>query len=199
MASVMLCLMVAAIDGAFYLGAEAAMKRAGVEVSRPFYVSIVSGLAFVLQISFLLFMPSAQPAAFMIFTACLAACILTDVSSGLILDAVTLPTLAALGILSGPHFLPFAQGAISNAGIMLLLYVLTAGRGMGLGDVKLAACIGAFLGTARGLQSIGVAFIIGGAVAVGLLAAGLSDRKMSVPFAPYLAAGTFAVLVSSRL
>ena len=83
------------------------------------------------------------------------------------------------------------------AGIGLLLYggilfvVAAVSRGMGMGDVKLAALIGLVLGS-LGLRFVGVAaasaIVLGGLGAVGALAMG-KGRKSAIPFGPYLAAG----------
>jgi leader peptidase (prepilin peptidase) / N-methyltransferase len=84
-----------------------------------------------------------------------------------------------------------------KAGIGLLLYggilfvVAAVSRGMGMGDVKLAAVIGLVLGS-LGLRFVGVAagaaIILGGLGAVAALAMG-KGRKSAIPFGPYLAAG----------
>jgi leader peptidase (prepilin peptidase) / N-methyltransferase len=84
-----------------------------------------------------------------------------------------------------------------RAGIGLLLYggilfiVAVVSRGMGMGDVKLAALIGLVLGS-LGLRFVGVA--AGAAIALGglggLVALGMGKgRKSAIPFGPYLAAG----------
>jgi leader peptidase (prepilin peptidase)/N-methyltransferase len=64
------------------------------------------------------------------------------------------------------------------------------GRGLGLGDAKLACCIGAALGPSDGLASLGIAFVLGGAYAGFLLVSRRGRRSDAVPFAPYLAFGT---------
>jgi len=84
-----------------------------------------------------------------------------------------------------------------RAGIGLLLYggilfvVAVVSRGMGMGDVKLAALIGLVLGS-LGLRFVGVAagaaIAFGGLGGVVALAMG-KGRKSAIPFGPYLAAG----------
>lgn len=76
---------------------------------------------------------------------------------------------------------------------MCALYALTHGRGLGLGDAKLACCIGAATGAANGLESLGTAFVLGGTYAAYLLASKRARRKDELRFAPYLAAGLAAV------
>ena len=73
----------------------------------------------------------------------------------------------------------------------LLAVALISPRGMGMGDVKLAALIGLVLGS-LGLRFVGVAagagILLGGVGAIGALAAG-AGRKQAIPFGPFLAAG----------
>ena len=72
-----------------------------------------------------------------------------------------------------------------------LFVVALVSRGMGMGDVKLAALIGLVLGSV-GLRYVGVAagaaIVLGGVGAIGALIAG-RGRKAAIPFGPYLAAG----------
>ncbi|MEW6059937.1 MAG: prepilin peptidase [Actinomycetota bacterium] len=73
----------------------------------------------------------------------------------------------------------------------LLIVALVSPRGMGMGDVKLAALIGMALG-AIALRYVAVAagsaVTLGGVVALGALAGG-AGRKKALPFGPFLAAG----------
>src|SRR5512132_2983094 len=72
-----------------------------------------------------------------------------------------------------------------------LFVVAVVSRGMGMGDVKLAALIGLVLGS-LGLRYVGVAagsaIVLGGIAAVVALALG-KGRKAAIPFGPSLAAG----------
>jgi len=61
--------------------------------------------------------------------------------------------------------------------------------GMGMGDMKLGAMLGAFLGWRLGLFALFVAVMAGGAVAAALLLAGRKGRKDALPFGPFLALG----------
>ncbi len=80
-------------------------------------------------------------------------------------------------------------GLLLYGGIMFLVALVS--RGMGMGDVKLAALIGLVLG-AFGLRYVGVAagaaIVLGGLGGLVALAMGKS-RKSAIPFGPYLAAG----------
>jgi prepilin signal peptidase PulO-like enzyme (type II secretory pathway) len=121
-----------------------------------------------------------------------AAC---DAVCGYVFDAVTLPCLAALAATAAllHTFQSFALGALACGGFLALLYAMTYGRGIGLGDVKLACCIGGAAGAVKGLSALGVAFVLGAVYAVYLLVMKRGHFGREVRFAPYLAAGMAAM------
>jgi leader peptidase (prepilin peptidase)/N-methyltransferase len=123
-----------------------------------------------------------------------AAC---DAACGYVFDAITLPCLAALSIwyMLSQSIPAFALGVAACGGSLALLYAVTLGRGLGLGDVKLACCIGGAAGAANGISALGVAFVLGGVYAVYLLATKRAQRGDELRFAPYLAAGMAAVVL----
>jgi len=89
--------------------------------------------------------------------------------------------------------------ALAGAGIWLLaiggIWFLSGGRGMGMGDVKLAPALGLILGwVGLGSSVVGllVAWLIGGVVAVGLLLARRARSGTAIPFGPFLITG-FAI------
>ena len=65
---------------------------------------------------------------------------------------------------------------------------------MGLGDVKMLAMIGAFLGAGGVLVSVLLGSLAGSFVGIAAMAAGRGDRKMRLPFGVFLAAGGLAAL-----
>ena len=76
--------------------------------------------------------------------------------------------------------------------------------GMGLGDVKLAFVLGAFLGYAggTGLVPVGMflSFVLGGIIGLVAMQVTKQGRKMALPFGPFLAAGTIvAIAVGHKL
>lgn len=80
-------------------------------------------------------------------------------------------------------------GGLLYGGVLFIVAVIS--RGMGMGDVKLAAVIGLVLGSI-GLRYVGVAagaaIVLGGIGGLVALAMG-RGRKSAIPFGPYLAAG----------
>ena len=69
------------------------------------------------------------------------------------------------------------------------LYYFSGGRGMGFGDVKLAAVLGLFIGWPDIMLALGLAFVLGGFLSVGLLALHSRTMKDHLPFGPFIALG----------
>lgn len=82
--------------------------------------------------------------------------------------------------------------------VFLILYLATGGRGMGLGDVKLAPVLGAtlgWIGWGPSLTGLLGAFVIGGFVGVALLVSGRAKRGTAIPFGPFMIASSLVGLV----
>jgi leader peptidase (prepilin peptidase)/N-methyltransferase len=79
-------------------------------------------------------------------------------------------------------------------GGVFVVIILASRGGMGGGDMKLGAMLGAFLGWKVVLLSIFVAVALGASVALALMASGARGRKDPIPFGPFLAAGGAAGL-----
>jgi leader peptidase (prepilin peptidase)/N-methyltransferase len=118
---------------------------------------------------------------------------LIDLEHRIIPDKLTLPAaIAALAIGLALHSSGVAEQLISAAaaGGFLLVFVLAYPRGMGMGDVKLAAVLGLFLG--RSVAVAILAAVLLGTVVGALVMARVGvqqGRKTAVPFGPFLAVG----------
>ncbi len=119
----------------------------------------------------------------------------TDAVSGYVFDVVTVPAIAASFILAccDRELMPAAAGAVAGALPLAIMYAITRGRGLGLGDVKLACCMGAGLGVFSVFAALGVAFVTGGVYAAYLLITKRARRGSALYFAPYLAGSTLLV------
>jgi prepilin signal peptidase PulO-like enzyme (type II secretory pathway) len=78
---------------------------------------------------------------------------------------------------------------------MLFLFLITKGRGMGFGDVKLAFVIGYLFGIRGGVIVLYMAFILGATVGILLILRGRKSMKQTIPFGPFLVIGIAAMLV----
>ncbi|HEV2858985.1 MAG TPA: prepilin peptidase [Solirubrobacterales bacterium] len=94
-----------------------------------------------------------------------------------------------------PSSLPERAIAAAAAGGLLFTAALLYPRGMGLGDVKLAAVMGFFLGQDVG-PALLIALLSGSIVGLAVIAReGASARKKAIPFGPFLALGAFIGLL----
>jgi len=133
-----------------------------------------------------------------IFVSFLVLISVIDLKHGLILDKITLPFFVfflASSFLNplNEGFLGALEGAVFGGGFLALLAYLSHG-GIGGGDIKFGLCLGSFLGW-RVIIALAIAFIIGSLVAIILLSFGLKTRKDLIPFGPFLAVGSFIVLL----
>ena len=109
-----------------------------------------------------------------------------------LLGAVVAPVLVAL---TAPDALLEHLIAAVAAGGFFLLAALAYPRGMGMGDVKLAAVLGLFLGRAVG-PAVFVALVAGTLIGAAVIArkGAQEGRKTAVPFGPFLALGAVVAL-----
>ncbi len=96
-------------------------------------------------------------------------------------------------------FLDSLIGCITGAGLLYLAgwfsILVFKKEGMGFGDVKLLAMVGAFLGWKLALMTIMVGSVMGAGVGVTLIFLKLKTRADYIPFGPYLALGSFLSLM----
>jgi leader peptidase (prepilin peptidase)/N-methyltransferase len=146
---------------------------------------------------------AAEVAIGLVFIALLAVVTLTDLeqriipNKALIAGAVLCLAIAIPTDLGG---VPERLIAAAAAGGVFFLVALAYPAGMGLGDVKLAATMGLFLGRAVA-PAILAALLLGSLVGVALIARhGSGARKMAIPFGPFLAlGGVIGLLAGNQL
>jgi leader peptidase (prepilin peptidase)/N-methyltransferase len=139
----------------------------------------------------------------LVFVAMLAVVTLTDLERRIIPNKVLIAGAVlclAIAIPTDPGGLPERAIAAVAAGGLFFLVALAYPKGMGLGDVKLAATMGLFLGRAVA-PAILAALLIGSIAGLALIARhGAGARKMAIPFGPFLAlGGVIGLLVGDRL
>lgn len=98
--------------------------------------------------------------------------------------------------LGQPTALSAALGLAAAGGLFLLLAIIQRGA-MGLGDVKLAAVLGAVLGFPLILTGLLYGILAGGVAALVLLATRRAGRKDAMAYGPYLALGAWIVWTRS--
>ncbi|MCA9391851.1 prepilin peptidase [candidate division WWE3 bacterium] len=85
-------------------------------------------------------------------------------------------------------------GAIIAGAFFGTLILITKGRGMGGGDFKLSMSMGLILSPLQLFLSLYLSFVIGGVVALSLVAAKRKKIGQTVPFGPFMALGALVVL-----
>lgn len=147
------------------------------------------------------FGPTVTFAAYLWFCLALLAVMLIDLEHRIIPDAITLPG-TALGLLlvrwTQVTWLEALLGAALGFGVLLAVGVAyekaTGVEGMGGGDVKLAAMMGAFLGWQGVVLSIFLGAFMGSLVGVAAMAGGRGGRRTALPFGTFLAPAAVIVL-----
>jgi leader peptidase (prepilin peptidase)/N-methyltransferase len=128
----------------------------------------------------------------LVFVFTLLAVTLTDLERRVIPNKILLAAAiagVAIAAVGDPSSLPERVLAALAAGGVLFLVVLAYPRGMGLGDVKLTALMGFYLGR-NVAPAVLVALLLGSIVGLAMIARdGAAARKQAIPFGPFLAVG----------
>ena len=92
------------------------------------------------------------------------------------------------------YILNTIYSAFGAAFFFLVIVLLTRGKGMGMGDVKLAFLMGLLLGFPDILVALFLSFFLGAIIGIILIITGKRTFKSEVPFGPFLVTGTFLAL-----
>jgi leader peptidase (prepilin peptidase)/N-methyltransferase len=184
-----------------WLWLRARCRRCGVVIAARYpLVEIVTG---VLGIAVLIvFGPTARAAVAFVFAAALLLVSVIDLDHRFIPDEVSLPGIlvgiAAAFLPGRPTPLDAALGAALGGGVLWAVawtYERTAGvEGMGLGDVKMLAMVGAFLGWQGVIVTVFLGSLVGAVVGLLLIAVGRLDLGSRLPFGVFLAGGAMVAL-----
>ncbi len=184
-----------------YLALWGKCRDCGVKISpRYFMVELTTG--FIALALYLKFGLTTRGLAYLIFSGLLIAVTFIDLDTMTIPDSLSIPGIPA-GILAssfitGVGFTSSVLGTIVGGGVLLALseayWLLRKREGMGGGDIKLLAMIGAFIG----LKGILITLVLGSAVGavVGLFVVGFSkgEEPAKIPFGPFLSIGALSHL-----
>ena len=176
-------------------------RKCGVSVSMQYpIVELITGLLFVLVV----WMTPAGP---LLASRLLLVCILIalfgiDLEHQILPNSITLPGIVAgvlLSLIAPPGWKDSLLGVLLGGGI---LYAIAAGyylwrreEGLGMGDVKMLAMIGAFLGWKAVLVTLVLSSFSGALIGMALIAAQRGGMKLALPFGTFLALGALAAML----
>jgi len=164
---------------------------------------LVEGITALLSLLlFIRFGPSLDYVVYFSFTAALVVITVIDLHHQIIPDAISLPGIG-VGLLAS-WVLPDASVVNALLGVLLgggslflvatLYQWLFKREGMGGGDVKLLAMIGAFLGWKAVILTILLSSLIGSIVGITVMIWKGRDFKYAIPFGPFLSLGAVMAL-----
>jgi leader peptidase (prepilin peptidase)/N-methyltransferase len=151
--------------------------------------------------------PSARFAVYYVLAAALIVISFIDIDHQIIPNEISLPGIAVGFLCSfiNPDigWIGSAVGIVVGGGSLLLVigiyYLLTKREGMGGGDVKLLAMIGAFLGIGGVFTTVLVGSITGSIVGLIVMAKRGGDTKMPIVFGPFLSLGALTFVLVNGL
>lgn len=85
-------------------------------------------------------------------------------------------------------------GGLISGGFIAVIVAVTRGKGMGIGDIKLAFLLGFVLGYPNIIIALFAAFIIGSIIGIFLITLKIKKLKSEIPFAPFLIIGFYLSL-----
>ena len=139
--------------------------------------------------------PSIQTGVALLFTWALICLTLIDFDTQLLPDSITLPLLWFALFVSLFNVFVTLVGYLTLWSVFWLFKLATGKEGMGYGDFKLLAAIGALLGWEMLPQVIMLSAFVGATVGLILIAVKGRDKNTPIPFGPYLSVAAFIALI----
>lgn len=183
-----------------FLRGKCSACKAPISLRYPI-IELVTGLLSLAVIY--VFGPTAAGLAALVMTWCLVALTMIDFDTQLLPDSITLP-LVWLGLIVN-YFGLFTSlesalwGAVGGYLFLWSIYwlfkLLTGKEGMGYGDFKLLAALGAWFGWAYLPQIILLSACVGALVGIALMIIKRRGKDIPIPFGPYLAAAGWIALI----
>src|SRR3989344_1152450 len=163
-------------------------------------VEFITGVTFlIIWLYFGFYLTIVQLLAYFLLAAVCIVIVGTDLKYHIIPDSMTaLFILSALVIGKGDSIATQLSGGVVLFLVLYGIYLVTRGKMMGFGDVKLAFGMGILFGVIDGLIALYLSFLIGGIVSIFLLLSGKSKLKSKIAFGPFMILGTVLMLLYSQ-
>jgi len=163
-------------------------------------VELLAGALFVLLVHHCGLTPTFV--AYAVFASALVVIVFIDIDYQIIPDVISLPGIpigvAASALGATVPVLDSLAGIALGGGLLYLIawgyYALTKREGMGGGDIKLLAMIGAFIGWRGVLVTLVLGSFSGAIVGMSMILVRGADSKLPIPFGPFLALGALSAL-----
>jgi leader peptidase (prepilin peptidase)/N-methyltransferase len=146
--------------------------------------------------------PGPQLAARLLFVCLLIVLFGIDLEHQLLPNVITLPGIVIgliFSLVGPPGWKSAVIGALLGAGVLYGIaaayYMVRREEGLGMGDVKMLAMIGAFLGWQAVLVTLVLSSFAGAVVGVALMVAQRGNMKLALPFGTFLALGAVAAML----
>lgn len=164
-------------------------------------VEFLTGLIYL--IIYLIFGLSIQSLIYIILSSALIIIAFIDLNEQVIPEVISLPGIV-IGLILG-FFVPYisfinsALGIVIGGGIILVIRLagslIFKKESMGIGDIELAAMIGAFLGWRYIMISLFLGFFLGALAGILLILSKIKSREDVIPFGPFIVLGSFITLL----
>jgi leader peptidase (prepilin peptidase)/N-methyltransferase len=185
--------------GWLVLAGKCRQCRAPISVQYPI-VEIVTGLLFLL----VAWLTPVGPLLIsrLILVAILVALFGIDLEHQILPNSITLPGILVglmFSAITPPGWRDALLGTLLGAGVLYGIaaayYAVRREEGLGMGDVKMLAMIGAFLGWKAVLVTLVLSSFSGAAIGMALIAAQRGGMKLALPFGTFLAVGALAAML----
>jgi len=170
-------------------------RQCGAPISWQYpLVEVVTGVVFAIAV--VQFGLTWLTASRLVFASAMIVLFVIDLEHRILPNVITLPGIALgflFSLIAEPGWMASAIGIAAGGGVLFAIaeayYLIRHEQGLGMGDVKMLAMIGAFLGWKLMLLTLVLSSFAGSLVGVALIASGRGGLKYALPFGTFLAAG----------
>ena len=184
------------------LGAKCARCQAPISMQYPLVEASTAALFVLVAV---LTPVSPLLAARLIFVCALIVLFVIDLEHQILPTVITRPGIAvgrAFALLGPPGWRASLLGAVLGGGLLYATaagyYLLRKEEGLGMGDVKMLAMIGAFLGWQAVLLTLVLASVSGALIGLLLIVMQRGSMKYALPFGTFLAIGALVAMLAGQ-